>query len=81
MKLSQGDQQVSRQASEQPARRAALLPRAFATKLLLSAAVCGVLTVAGPMISRTVAHAGLVSIQILLQFGGLGLTTFQVFGK
>jgi hypothetical protein len=49
-------------------------------KLLLAILGSGVLAVAGPTISHTVTHLGLVSLQIVLQVGRLALATFQVFG-
>jgi hypothetical protein len=50
-------------------------------KLLFAIVGSGVLAVAGPTISYTVTHLGLISLQILLQVGRLVLATFQVFGN
>jgi hypothetical protein len=55
--------------------------RPTAIKLLFSILGSGLLVAAGPMISRTVTHIGLISIQILLELGRLGLATFQTFGN
>jgi hypothetical protein len=58
-----------------------LASRPTMIKLLFSILGSGVLVVAGPMISCTVTHVSLVSIQILLELGRLCLATFQTFGN
>ncbi len=50
-------------------------------KLLFAVIGSGVLAVAGPTVSHTVTHVGLISLQILLELGRLGLAAFQIFGK
>ncbi len=63
------------------ATRMALAPRRVASKLLLSILGCGALVIAGPTTLRTMAHVSLISIQILLELGRLGLAACQIFGK
>jgi hypothetical protein len=58
-----------------------LASRPTVIKLLFSILGSGLLAVAGPMISCTVTQVSLVSIQILLELGRLGLATLQTFGN
>jgi hypothetical protein len=63
-----------------PATCVALVPRPVVPRLLLSILGSGLLVIVGPSILRTVAHVSLLSIQILLEVGRLGLAAFQIFG-
>jgi hypothetical protein len=58
----------------------ALASRPVVLKLLLWIFGSGLLVAAGPVTVRTVADASLISIQILLDLGRLGLAAFQIFG-
>jgi len=58
----------------------ALAPRPVVRKLLLSILGSSLLVIVGPSILHTAAHVSLISIQILLEVGKLGLAAFQIFG-
>jgi len=84
MKLSDRALGISKKSSDDGrnfASRGAIASGPIAIKLWFLILGSGLLTGAGPMISRTVTHVGLISIQILLELSRLGLTTFQAFGN
>ena len=61
--------------------RLALASHWVSWRLVLSILGSGLLVIAGPTTLRMIAHVSLISIQIVLELGRLGLAAFQIFGK
>ena len=60
------------------ATRVAFASHGAFSKLLSPILVSSLLLIAGPVVLPAIAQASLISIQILLQLGRLGLAAFQV---
>jgi len=60
--------------------RMSLASHPVVLKLLLSILGSGLIVIVGPVTWNTVAYVSLISIQILLEVGRLGLAAFQIFG-